>query len=223
MLEGHNVNLRLLTEADIAPLLTAANTYAEHGEFDARAFLVDPVFRKEFADSGWWRDNQGMMLVTDKLDNMLGHIVFFEGMRHEAGYEVGYTIFRRRDRGRGYMTEALRIFSAYLFQQKPIARLHVKMLKGNVASRRIAEKSGYQLEGTFRRFGFANGQYYDHEVLALLREECPPLAEVLANPPPEAQTPPAAPDAGAGIPAKLPHQPPGLTSAADNPAPGTNP
>lgn len=183
MLEGRNVNLRLLRESDIEPMLAVANRYAEHGDFDARGFTVEPVFRKEFAENGWWRDNQGMMLVTDKQDRMLGYIVFFEGMRHEAGYEVGYTIFRGQDRGHGYMTEALRIFSAYLFELKPIARLHVKMLKGAAASRRIAEKCGYQLEGTFRKFGFANGAYYDHEVLALLREECPPLKDLLASPP----------------------------------------
>jgi RimJ/RimL family protein N-acetyltransferase len=122
-----------------------------------------------------------MMLVTDKDGRMVGTIVFFQGMRHEAGYEIGYTILRREDWGKGYAGEALRIFSAYLFALKPIARLHVKMIKGHVASRRVAEKCGYRLEGTFRKFGFCRGQVHDHEVLALLREECPSLAAVLGS------------------------------------------
>ena len=48
-------------------------------------------------------------------------------------------------------------------------------------SRRIAEKCGYRLEGTFRKFGFCRGEYQDHEVLALLREDCPSLAKALRS------------------------------------------
>jgi RimJ/RimL family protein N-acetyltransferase len=94
---------------------------------------------------------------------------------------VGYIILRREDRGRGYGTEALRIFSAYLFDAKPTERLQLVTMAGNVPSRRIAEKCGYQLEGTMRKFGFVRGKYVDAVMYSLLREECPTLAEVLAK------------------------------------------
>jgi len=146
MLEGKNVILRLVAESDIDELLTLANQYTEKGEFVGPGFFVETSFRKAFAENGWWQDDQGMMLATDKENRILGTVVFFQGMRHEAGYEVGYTILRREDWGKGLASETLRIFSAYLFELKPIARLHVKMIKGNVASRRVAEKCGYRLE-----------------------------------------------------------------------------
>ncbi|UCE59664.1 MAG: GNAT family N-acetyltransferase [Phycisphaerales bacterium] len=179
MLEGKNIILRLLTEDDLEELLTRANDYSQKGEFISTKFLVPAVFRKEFNEHGWWQDNKGMMLITDKNGRMLGSIVFFEAFMHEAGYEIGYGILRQDDRGQGYITEALRIFSAYLFELKPIARLHAKMVKGNVASQRVLEKCGYRLEGTFKRFGFVRGEYRDHEVYALLREDCPSLDETL--------------------------------------------
>ena len=110
---------------------------------------------------------------------MLGNLAFFKDVKYHAGYEVGYLILRREDRGKGYMSEALRIFSAYLFELKPIPRLQITTVKGNAAARRIAEKCGYQLEGTFKNHGFLRGRYIDVERLALLREDCPLLLEVL--------------------------------------------
>ena len=179
MLEGRNIILRLLAEGDIDEYLSLTNNYAEKGEFIAPRFFAAPSYRKEFDEKGCWGEDEGIMLITDKKGRMLGLVAFFQGMKHEAGYEIGYLIFRRDDWGKGSATEALRIFSAYLFELKSIARLHVKVIKGNVASRRIAEKCGYRLEGTFRKFGFCRGEYHDHEVLALLREESPSLADAL--------------------------------------------
>ena len=98
-----------------------------------------------------------------------------------AGYEIGYAIFRPEDRGKGYMTAALRIFSAYLFELKPVPRLQLGMFKGNAASRKVAERCGYQYEGTQRQGNFLRGQYHDRETFSLLRSECLPLAEALAS------------------------------------------
>ena len=179
MLEGYQVILRLFTEGDLEEYFRLFNEYAERGEFFPVAFHAIPPTRKDFQETGWWEEEMGRMLVTTKDDRMLGTIGFFKDVKYHAGYEVGYWILRREDRGQGYMSEALRIFSAYLFELKPIPRLQVTTVEGNVASRRIAEKCGYQLEGTFRKHGFLRGKYMDVERLALLREDCPPLTEVL--------------------------------------------
>jgi RimJ/RimL family protein N-acetyltransferase len=181
MLEGRNIILRLMAEEDLDEYLTLANNYSDYGEFSPPRFFAAGPYRKEFEEKGYWGEDEGIMLITDKKGRMLGLVAFFQGMKHEAGYEIGYAIFRREDRGKGYGTEALRIFSAYLLELKPIVRLHVKMIKGNAPSRRIAEKCGYRLEGTFRKFGFCRGEYQDHEVLALLKEDCPSLADALRS------------------------------------------
>ena len=98
-----------------------------------------------------------------------------------AGYEVGYAIYRPADRGKGYMTEALHIFAAYLFEVKEIPRLELAILPGNDASRRVAEKCGFKLDGVMRKQYFCQGQYHDLQVWSLLREESPTLADALAG------------------------------------------
>jgi len=179
MLEGKNVNLRLFSEDDLDEYLTLDNKLDERGEHFPVVFYSVPKNRKDFGETGWWEDDQGRMLVTNKEGRMLGVIVFFKGFRYESGYEIGYVILRRADRGQGYMSEALRIFSAYLFELKPVPRLQIHTAQGNVPARRIAEKCGYKYEGTMRKLGFLRGEYVDVEQFSLLREECPSLAEVL--------------------------------------------
>jgi ribosomal-protein-alanine N-acetyltransferase len=75
----------------------------------------------------------------------------------------------------------LRIFSAYLFELRPIPRLQFGMFKGNAASRKVAEKCGYQYEGTQRQGNFLRGGYWDRETFSLLRSECPRLSEALPS------------------------------------------
>ena len=181
MLEGRQVILRLFAEDDLDEYLQLFNEYSERGEFFPIAFHAIPPTRKDFQETGWWGEDMGRMLVTTREGRMLGTIGFFKDVKYHAGYEVGYWILRAGDRGQGYMSEALRIFSAYLFELKPIPRLQITTVRANSAARRIAEKCGYRLEGDFRNHGFLRGKYVDVERLALLREGCPSLTEVLAG------------------------------------------
>ena len=79
------------------------------------------------------------------------------------------------------ISKAVKIFSAYLFELKPIHRLQLNCLKGNTGSRRVAEKCGYKLDGVMREVSFHRGEYCDLELFSLLRSECPSLKEVLLS------------------------------------------
>ena len=179
MLEGPNIILRLFTEADVDSFLELDNDYAEKGELDAGNLRCPAEFRKHLAESGAWDEKVGRMLITDKNGRLLGHIMYMKEPSYQAGYEVGFSIFRGADRGKGYTTEALRIFSAYLFELKPIPRLQLATHVDNLAARRVAEKCGYRLDGTLPQFYFARGGYADCALYSLLRNDCPALAEVL--------------------------------------------
>lgn len=179
MLEGPNIILRLFAEDDLDEFLELENKFAEMGAFSPVSFRSPTEFRKQFSKTGGWDDTLGRMLITDKTERMLGHMVFFKEPSYQSGYEVGFSIFRREDRGKGYASEALGIFSAYLFELKPIPRLQLGTHVENLAARRVAEKCGYKLEGTLRQAVFARGKHVDCVQFSLLRDECPSLAEAL--------------------------------------------
>ena len=179
MLKGNKVILRLVAESDLEQLFALDSDLAARGEFFPISLHPPAESRKQFRETGWWQEDQGRMVVTSLDGRIVGAIVFFRPSPMLAGCEIGYAIFRAEDRGQGYMTEALRIFSAYLFELKPIPRLQLGMFKGNAASRRIAEKCGYQYEGTQRDGNFLRGKYHDRETFSLLKRECPALSVVL--------------------------------------------
>jgi ribosomal-protein-alanine N-acetyltransferase len=179
MLEGRIVNLRLFSAADLEPVSQLEQRLADRGEFFPIGLRSLITRRKDFEEHGWWQDDMGRMLITSKDDRILGDIGFFGGAQHHAGHEIGYQIYAPSERGKGLMSAALRIFSAYLFELKPIPRLQVLTLTGNAASQRVAEKCGYQREGVLRRLAFHRGDYRDCIVLSLLREECCTLQEAL--------------------------------------------
>ena len=181
MLEGKNIVLRLFKEEDLDEFMTLHNNVSERGEFYPISLHSLPAGHKEFQENGWWDEHRGRMLITDKQGRALGTIFFFKGAQYQEGYEVGYTILRRGDRGRGIMSEALPLFSAYLFELKPIERLYLLTARDNIPSQKVARKAGYQHEGTLPRAFFLRGKHDDCEVFSLLREECPSLKEVNAD------------------------------------------
>jgi [ribosomal protein S5]-alanine N-acetyltransferase len=179
MLEGQNINLRLVRATDIDQLIEATNRMADKGPHYPIQLHTTTAFNKQFAEDGMWGDDSGVLLIEDKDHHILGYVTFFPSHPHDPCIEVGYAIYRPADRGHGAMTEALRIFSAYLFDLKPIARLQIATHVDNLPSQRVAEKVGYIREGILRKAWFLRGEYTDLVQFSLLRDECPSLEEVL--------------------------------------------
>ncbi|MGH8823334.1 MAG: GNAT family N-acetyltransferase [Jiangellaceae bacterium] len=130
-----------------------------------------PAFRTAFNDSGFWSDSEGMLLIVDDNDEMLGHIEFFETVSYLDELELSYIIYSSEHMGRGVATEAVRLLTGYLFDRKKHNRIRLIIHPGNQASRRVAEKSGYTFESLSRGAWFHRGRNHDVEVWALLRAD----------------------------------------------------
>lgn len=179
MIEGKNINLRVVRESDLDELLKLNSDISERGDYDSFQLPIEPTFRSRFRENGLWTEDFGTMLICDKSGKILGDISYFKGLRYCEGYEIGYRLFKKESRGKGYMTEALKLFSAYMFSIKSIIRLQVNCFCENAASRRTAEKCGFKYEGTMRKAVFCRGRYYDLDLLSIMREECPVFTELI--------------------------------------------
>ncbi len=178
MLHGKIINLRLFKdEAECHTLLALYNNLSERTGTDHTDLKHPQTLLKYFREDGLWGKKRGTLVITDKSDNILGDISFVTISEFEL--EVGYRLFSSKHRGQGIMSEALPLFSAYLFDTKPIARLTLFTSDDNIGSRRVAEKSGYQLEGTKRSAYFYRGQFHTFVMYGLLREESPSLTHFL--------------------------------------------
>ncbi|MBO6055326.1 MAG: GNAT family N-acetyltransferase [Oscillospiraceae bacterium] len=77
--------------------------------------------------------------------HLIGIILYFDadGDSCEIGYGIGSAYWNR-----GYVTEAVRCFLHFLFQEKGFRTIYASFFAGNDASRRVMEKCGM----TFCRF-----------------------------------------------------------------------
>ena len=81
--------------------------------------------------------------------------------------EVGYWLAEPYW-GRGICTEAVRAFTLDLVSRFGLIRVFALPFARNVASARVLEKAGYQLEGTMRRAVMKEGQVMDQLLYAFV-------------------------------------------------------
>ncbi|MGY4994532.1 GNAT family N-acetyltransferase [Streptomyces sp. 900105245] len=146
-------------------------------------------FTGQFVPDGWSQGSVltfGVFLPGGELTGMLGLT------RHSLGTaEVGFWAAREH-RGRGYVTEATLAACRWIFTAVGVDRVEWRAEVGNHASRAVAERAGFTVEGTLRSGVNNKGVRRDCWVGSLLPSDLglPSTAPYLPAPP--------RPQAGAG-------------------------
>lgn len=171
MLSGEEVVLRPVRERDLDAFITAHADLSNRGEFFPLGVQPEPVLRRQYAETGFWEREEGTLLIWNSDGVLVGHIEFFKSVNYWDAYELSYQLYSPDYAGRGYTTEAVRLLVDYLFAAKKVNRLSLVIVPDNAPSRRIADKCGFQLEGTARGAFFNNGHNVDVLIYALLRDD----------------------------------------------------
>ncbi|MEV6601914.1 GNAT family N-acetyltransferase [Actinoplanes sp. NPDC051346] len=129
---------------------------------DVDEWLAERVHQKRL-------DGQGVNLAI--VEQASGEIVGSIGLRDvdwEAGRsEVGYGV-RADRRGRGYATEAAGAVGRWALTSGGMRRVQLRARVDNVASLRVAEKAGFQREGTLRMADWDDGEAHDLAVFSMI-------------------------------------------------------
>lgn len=136
--------------------------------------LSDPGLLTEvFRDSGLWTDTAGAVAIVDAQDGrLLGTMQFYRSAPCIHGFEMGYIIHDPADRGAGKASEAVRLFSDYLFVTLPdFYRLQLIIEAWNVPSWKLAERCGFVREGLLRSAGFGSGDPADCFIYCRTRKD----------------------------------------------------
>lgn len=171
MLEGQNIHLRTVKEADLSELYGYLDSVRLKGEYLPSVLLSEQQFRKAFFETGFWNEEKGMALIVSSDEDLIG-AVWYEKQRLFDCLELHYFLFRKESRGKGMMTESLKLFCPYLFATKKIERLQISIPDYSKAAIRVAQKCGFQFEGIARSAFFHRGLYLDVCIYSLLRSEC---------------------------------------------------
>ncbi|WP_030568592.1 GNAT family N-acetyltransferase [Streptomyces aureocirculatus] len=115
---------------------------------------------------GWRLDSEYTFSVRPRAG---GPLLAATSLHHpRAGcWEVGFWTGKEH-RGRGYMTEAVHALAHWAFTRLGCSRLEWRAEVGNTASRAVAEKAGFTVEGTLRAGLLNKGTLRDTWIASLL-------------------------------------------------------
>lgn len=108
-------------------------------------------------------------VIRDKHDELIGCIgrqILYGKESHTD--EVGYWLARPYW-GKGIMTDVVKAFCDYWFENSPVIRFSAAVFAYNAASARVLEKAGFQKEGYLRQHYAKDGQFLDGILYAKLK------------------------------------------------------
>ena len=124
--------------------------------------MTDAAYARQVLDqTGFWTPQAGACaiesLVEGDAGRLFGTLQFYGSGLGIHGLEIGYILHNEDDRGKGYASDALRLFSDLLFAEHPEChRLQLIIETWNDASARLAENCGFASEGTLRKAGYSS-------------------------------------------------------------------
>jgi RimJ/RimL family protein N-acetyltransferase len=135
-------------------------------DVDARAYL-------SMTRRGWSESTHASFAVTGATTGeLLGSLGVHWLDLDQRVAEIGYWV-RREARGRGVAARAVRLAARWAFEQCGMLRLQLRADEHNVASQRVAERTGFRREGVLRsvRYNARQRRRVDFVIYSLLPGE----------------------------------------------------
>lgn len=162
------IAIRRIERADLAQI----------ARFEFTVSIVEPLtdralLSRAFDETGFWTLDSGAVAITEsESGRFIGTMQFYRAAPCIHGYELGYILHEPADRGRGFAPPAVRLFSDYLFHERPGHYRQQLMIEAwNVASWKTAERAGFVREGLLRSSGFGSGDPADCYVYSRTRKD----------------------------------------------------
>ncbi len=169
MRETVHINLRDYQQADIESIHQLLNNFAVSRYLSSRI-----PFPYSHADAEWWVNSGSKQEITRVIEfnQQLAGIVGVIPGRYENRYcgELGYWL-GQPFWGKGLATLAVSDMTTLIFTETDIVRLVAPIYEPNKASMRVAEKSGYHLEGIAEQAIFKDGQFFDEYIYVRLKAQ----------------------------------------------------
>ncbi|MFX0010056.1 MAG: GNAT family N-acetyltransferase [Candidatus Hermodarchaeota archaeon] len=168
MLEGANINLRLLEPEDISLIYDWFNNVEFQGRFTPFMQKSYEEMKKSYSEI---TEDKKYFIIEKKDKIKIGIIFYFivKGGPYNL-LEIGY-MMEISERKKGYCTEAVKLFIDYLFLSTHLERIQATTDKRNIASQKVLEKCGFTNEGTLRKPLFMKGEYVDVALFSILRDD----------------------------------------------------
>ncbi|GAA1925838.1 GNAT family protein [Microbacterium aoyamense] len=113
------------------------------------------------------------IVTADAPDDLVGTVSWHWEAEESDWRRMGLAVYDPALRGRGIGTEALRIWTGYLFATTDVVRLDYATWSGNERMLAVGHRLGFSEEARFRDAREVRGERYDSVVMGVLRREWP--------------------------------------------------
>lgn len=178
---GQNICLRPMREEDLRIVYhyNYELTDPEWKRWDAPYYHTAPLVIMDFEEFEKQREdlihqnNEELpeTLGIEHQGDYIGMVTVHDVDKTRIWKEIGIVIYDPKYWGRGYGSEALKVWINLLFKYRSIHRLGLATWSGNERMIRAIQSLGWIEEARIRRARVVNGVYYDSLRFGILREE----------------------------------------------------
>ncbi|MBT2571057.1 GNAT family protein [Planococcus sp. ISL-110] len=174
-MRGERVHIRFLSPEDAAEKLKLEKdnrnffeAYSMTRYPDFYTLLIQREMIEIYADQKENDQAYSFGIFENETGLLVGTISLVQVMRGPLQSAVlGYAMDKKHN-NKGYTTEAVKLIVAYAFRKLALHRIEAGVMPGNDASIRVLEKAGFHKEGIAIKNVQINGQWRDHQVLAII-------------------------------------------------------
>jgi RimJ/RimL family protein N-acetyltransferase len=154
---------------DLSDYLGLINNVGSSGEYWSHVMRSEANLRRQFEENGLWSVDKFTLVICTSDGSLIGEIGAERSAVLSSDRTIYYRIFQPENRRRGYMTSALSAGVKWMFETFPERRLSAITPVANVPSIKVAERCGFEREGTLRSAVFVNGEYSDVHLYGRVR------------------------------------------------------
>jgi len=173
LLEGKNVNLKVLEKEDVDFEAECFDDVDFWGEYNSPAFeqISKSSLMQQFDNpSDFQKVSEWKLFVIQKKDGTRIGLMYHRIYQPYRVMGIGCFLVPS-ERGKGYGAEATQLMVDYLFLTRDIVRIQATTNVSNKTAQKVLEKAGFKTEGTIRKLKFVRGIWTDSYILSILREE----------------------------------------------------
>ena len=168
------LSLKLVTEKDAEEVYQMIDSSRDHfrewlGWLDHSTKVEDAKANIQ-ANLKRFISNEGLDTAIVYKGKIVGKIGFNTINRANQTASIGYML-DEAFQGKGIMTRAVKAMLKIAFEEYRLHKVEIHAAVGNIKSRNIPIRLGFQEEGTIRSAEWLYNHYVDHVVYGMLKEE----------------------------------------------------
>lgn len=162
-LSGEKVFLRPVTLADVSDAYCAWLNDPEVNRYLETRFAVQTLasVRSYVAAASSAPDLVFLAIIEKATGSHIGNIKLGPILPHHRRGEISFFIGDKRCWGKGYATEAVALLTDYALRDLALVKVTAGCYSGNLGSKRVFEKLGYEREAIFKRQYLSEGAWVD--------------------------------------------------------------